>query len=119
MLKDAMIPLRLIADSLYARGIRRITGRVLPWGNAFPGDVFGYGWTYADFEDSYSAPIDELLFNEGFSELHVRGGARSGDPVEVQVSPARTFPRIRNSAVTADVAAGDSSLRRGRGLRVR
>jgi D-alanyl-D-alanine carboxypeptidase/D-alanyl-D-alanine-endopeptidase (penicillin-binding protein 4) len=119
MLTDAMIPLRLVADSLYARGIRRITGRVVPWGNAFPGDVFGYGWTYADFEDSYSAPIDELLFNEGFSEVHVRGGARSGDPAEIRVSPARTFPRIRNSAVTLEVAPGDSSLRRGRGLRVR
>src|SRR4051812_39638998 len=28
MLKDAMIPLRLIADSLYMHGIRRITGKV-------------------------------------------------------------------------------------------
>src|ERR1051325_10678480 len=35
MLKDAMIPLRLIADSLSARGIKRITGRVLPYGDAF------------------------------------------------------------------------------------
>jgi D-alanyl-D-alanine carboxypeptidase/D-alanyl-D-alanine-endopeptidase (penicillin-binding protein 4) len=119
MLKDAMLPLRLIADSLYARGIRRITGKVLPAGDAFPGDVFGYGWTYADFEDSYSAPIDELLFNEGFSELHVKGGAHAGDPAEVIVSPAREFPRVRVLATTAEPAPGDSSLRRGRALRVR
>src|SRR3954466_16244672 len=59
MFKDAMIPLRLIADSIAARGIKRITGRVLPYGDAFAGDVFGYGWTYSDFDDSYSAPIDE------------------------------------------------------------
>jgi len=63
MLHDAMIPLRGIADSLAARGIHRIAGRVVAAGNAFPSDVFGFGWTYDDFEDSYSAPIDELLFN--------------------------------------------------------
>ena len=34
---DAMIPLREIADSLWQRGIRRITGRVVAAGNAIPG----------------------------------------------------------------------------------
>ena len=87
MFKDAMIPLRLIADSIAARGIKRITGRVLPYGDAFPGDVFGYGWTYSDFEDSYSAPIDELLFNEGFNEAHIRGAAQAG--------ARQRLPRVR------------------------
>ena len=93
MMHDAMIPLRAIADSIASRGIRRITGRVVPDGDAFPGEVLGYGWTYDDFEDSYSAPIDELLFNEGFSELHVRGGDAPGAPVRVEVRPARSVPR--------------------------
>src|SRR5262245_11720845 len=84
MLRDAMIPLRTIADSLAQRGIRRIAGRVLAGSDAFPGEVLGYGWSYDDFEDSYSAPTDELLFNEGFSELHVHAGARPGDPVVVE-----------------------------------
>jgi serine-type D-Ala-D-Ala carboxypeptidase/endopeptidase (penicillin-binding protein 4) len=114
MLGDAMLPLRLIADSLAARGITRISGRVLPWGNAFPGEVFGYGWTYDDFQDSYSAPIDELLFNEGFSELHLRGGARAGDPVQAVLGPARSFPRVRLSVTTAAPAPHDSAGRRVR-----
>jgi D-alanyl-D-alanine carboxypeptidase/D-alanyl-D-alanine-endopeptidase (penicillin-binding protein 4) len=120
MLHDAMIPLRAIADSLAERGIHRITGRVVAAGNAFPSDVFGYGWTYDDFEDSYSAPIDELLFNEGFSELHVRGGERPGDPVRVDVTPAHSFPRIRIEATTvAAPAAGDGRGAAGQGLRAR
>ena len=114
MLHDAMIPLRLIADSLSARGIHRITGSVVPWGNAFPSEVFGYGWTYDDFEDSYSAPIDELLFNEGFSELHVRAGDRAGDPVRVDVTPAHTYPRVRVEATTV-AAPTTTGWRRGRG----
>jgi D-alanyl-D-alanine carboxypeptidase/D-alanyl-D-alanine-endopeptidase (penicillin-binding protein 4) len=107
MLKDAMIPLRLIADSIAARGIKRITGRVLPYGDAFPGDVFGYGWTYADFEDSYSAPIDELLFNEGFSTALVRGAAQPGTPATITPGPAR-FP-FRGSVMTVERRAGDST----------
>src|SRR6476619_7007767 len=44
MLKgDAMTALRAIADSLSARGIRRITGSVVAVGDAFPGAVAGAG----------------------------------------------------------------------------
>jgi serine-type D-Ala-D-Ala carboxypeptidase/endopeptidase (penicillin-binding protein 4) len=111
MLGDAMIPLRAIADSIAHRGITRITGRVVAGGDAFPGEVLGYGWSYDDFEDSYSAPTDELLFNEGFSELHVHAGDRPGDPVRVETRPARTFPRVRVTARTA-AAALDSTARR-------
>jgi D-alanyl-D-alanine carboxypeptidase/D-alanyl-D-alanine-endopeptidase (penicillin-binding protein 4) len=120
MLHDAMIPLRAIADSLAARGIRRITGRLVAAGNAFPSEVFGFGWTYDDFEDSYSAPIDELLFNEGFSELHVRGGVRPGDSVHVDVTPAHSVPRVRVEATTiAAPAAGDGRRAARQGLRAR
>jgi D-alanyl-D-alanine carboxypeptidase/D-alanyl-D-alanine-endopeptidase (penicillin-binding protein 4) len=118
MLHDAMIPLHAIADSIAARGIHRITGSIVAAGNAFPSDVFGYGWTYDDFEDSYSAPIDELLFNEGFSELHVRGGDKAGDPVRVDVGPAHAFPRVRVQATTiAAPTAADWRRGRGEGLR--
>jgi serine-type D-Ala-D-Ala carboxypeptidase/endopeptidase (penicillin-binding protein 4) len=119
MLKDAMIPLRLIADSLAARGIKRITGRVLPYGDAFPGEVFGYGWTYDDFEDSYSAPIDELLFNEGFSEATVRGGAQADEPAHIDVHPAHQVPAVHANVTTVARVAGDTTGARTRSLRSR
>ncbi|MEP6492364.1 MAG: D-alanyl-D-alanine carboxypeptidase/D-alanyl-D-alanine-endopeptidase [bacterium] len=119
MLHDAMIPLRVIADSIAARGIRHITGRVIPWGNAFPDAVLGYGWSYDDFEDSYSAPIDELLFNEGFSEIHVRGGDRPGDPVQAVVGPARTVTRVHVAATTSSAVSSDTGRRRANTLRAR
>jgi D-alanyl-D-alanine carboxypeptidase/D-alanyl-D-alanine-endopeptidase (penicillin-binding protein 4) len=117
MMHDAMLPLRAIADSIASRGIRHITGRVMPYGDAFPGEVLGYGWTYDDFEDAYSAPIDELLFNEGFSELHVRGGDAPGAPVRVEVRPARSVPRVRNMAVTVAASPDTTRARRARTLR--
>ena len=109
MMKDAMLPLRAMADSLFARGIRRIDGTVRAVGDAFPGEHLGYGWSYDDFEDSYSAPIDELLFNEGFSELHVYAGARPGDPVRVETRPARTFPVVHVAATTVARSSTDTT----------
>ena len=106
---DAMLPLRMIADSLAARGIARVSGRVLAAGNAFPGSALGFGWTYDDLESSYSAPVGELLFNEGFSEVHVRGGERPGDPVHADVGPARSYPTLRVAATTARDTPPDST----------
>lgn len=116
MMRDAMLPLRAIADSIVGRGIRHVSGRVVAAGDRFPGSELGFGWSYEDFEDSYSAPIDELLFNEGFSELHVRAGERPGDTVSVFVRPARSTPRVRVRATTVAVTAGDSARRRANTL---
>jgi D-alanyl-D-alanine carboxypeptidase/D-alanyl-D-alanine-endopeptidase (penicillin-binding protein 4) len=109
---DAMIPLRALADSLASRGVKRIAGRLVAGGNAFPGPVLGYGWSWEDLESSYSAGIDELLFNEGFSEIRVHGGDHPGDPVRVETRPARTFPSLRSEVVTIappSCTAGDSA----------
>ena len=109
---DAMIPLHAVADSLAARGIRRVGGRLIAAGNAFPGPVLGYGWSWEDLESSYSAGVDELLFNEGFSEIRVRAGERPGDSVHVETRPARSFPALRTEITTIAAptcAAGDSA----------
>ena len=75
-------------------------------GNAFPDAVLGFGWSWSDLEDDYSAATDELLFNEGFTNVVVRAGERAGDSVRVETRPTRTWPKVRVSAVTvAQVSA--------------
>lgn len=106
---DAMSPLHDIADSLVTHGVTRISGRVVPAGDAFPGPVLGFGWSWDDLDDDYGAGVDELLFNEGTSDLHVYGGARAGEAVHVETRPARTFPRVRNRAVTIARADRDTA----------
>ena len=111
---DAMKVFAEVADSLRAHGVLRITGRVVPAGNAFPGPTIGYGWSWSDLEDDYSAAIDELLFNEGISDVIVRGGSSEGDPVLVETRPARTFPRVRVEAITGaqEARGGGAPARR-------
>ena len=109
---DAMIPLRFVAESLWNHGLRRVRGRVLPFGNAFPDATAGAGWSWEDLDFSYGAKIDELLFNEGFSEIHVYGGVNPGDSVRARTSPARTFPRLRVTATTTVRGVGRDSTAR-------
>jgi D-alanyl-D-alanine carboxypeptidase/D-alanyl-D-alanine-endopeptidase (penicillin-binding protein 4) len=100
MRRDAMLPLRDAADSIAARGIKGIRGKVLAEGNAFSDAVLGFGWSWDDLESGYSAATDELLFNEGFTEIVVRAGQAPGDSVRVVTRPTRTWPKLRISATT-------------------
>jgi D-alanyl-D-alanine carboxypeptidase/D-alanyl-D-alanine-endopeptidase (penicillin-binding protein 4) len=116
MVGDAMLPLRAIADSVAARGIARVTGRVVSVGNAFPDANLGEGWPWDDLPYPYSAGVDELLFNEGFTRVMLRGGGRGGDPVTAITGPARLSPRLRVTARTVEPTF--ESVIAGGGVRV-
>ena len=109
MQTDGMMPLRAVADSLAARGIRRITGTIREVGDAFPDANYGMGWAWDDFRYSYSAGVDELIFNEGFAKVVVLGGDRAGDPVRASTRPDSTTPPLRISATTVDSSGGTKS----------
>lgn len=98
--RDAMAPLRALADSLAARGIKRIAGRLIRGADVFPDSTLGYGWAWDDLDAGYAAPVDELMFNEGFARITVYGGARPGDSVRVVTRPAATVPRVQAAGVT-------------------
>ncbi|MHB1224059.1 MAG: D-alanyl-D-alanine carboxypeptidase/D-alanyl-D-alanine endopeptidase [Gemmatimonadaceae bacterium] len=104
---DAMAPLHAMADSLIAHGVRRINGRLLAGADNLPGPPLGFGWAWDDLPYPYSAGVDELLFNEGFAEIVVRGGATAGAPPTAVTRPARGFPVVRIAATTV---ARDTTL---------
>ena len=100
MRTDAMIPLREVADSLTARGIRRIAGRVVEGGDAFPGPNISTGWEWDDLDAAYGAGVDQLMLNEGFVRVVTRAAAGAGMPAVVTTSPSPSYPPVRNEAVT-------------------
>ena len=112
---SAMAPLRAMADSLAAAGVRRVAGRLLAAGDAFPGPTVGFGWSWDDLGDADGAAIDELLFNDGFGELHVRAGASPGARPTVTTTPAARYPTVRIEART--VARDDTAALRTHPLR--
>jgi D-alanyl-D-alanine carboxypeptidase/D-alanyl-D-alanine-endopeptidase (penicillin-binding protein 4) len=104
---DALAPLRALADSLRAHGISRVRGRILAAPSPFTDSPLGMGWAWDDLDDAYSAGVDALYFNEGFTQLVVYGGARAGDPVRVVTRPAGSFPATIVRART--IARGDTA----------
>ncbi len=104
---DAMAPLRAIADSLYAAGVRCIAGRLAVGADVFPGPALGFGWSWDDLGASYAAPVGELLFNDGFAMLTVHAGAMPGDSVRTFTEPALRYPPVHVAART--VAAADTA----------
>lgn len=92
--EGAMGALRALADSLAERGIREVTGRLVRGADVFPDSTLGYGWSWDDLDYDYSAPVDELFFNEGYARITVFGGMRPGDPVTVRTLPARSLPAL-------------------------
>ena len=106
---DAMVPLLAIADSLRARGVQQVQGTVRSGRDAFPGDLYGFGWAYDDFDYAYSAPVDELLFNESFTRVTLHG-TTPGEPPRVTVLPTPAIVALENEAVT--IPRGDSARNR-------
>lgn len=97
---DAMQPLRALADSLAARGVKRVAGRLIRGADTFSDSTLGEGWAWDDLDAAYSAPTDELMFNEGYARITVIGGVRPGDRVTVRTAPSSVIPLLG----TVDVA---------------
>ena len=98
---DVLASLRPWADSIKARGIRVISGRVVGDATFFPDPVLGEGWMWDDLQDSYSAPVGALQFNEGFANIEVTPGASAGLPATVRLLPSEAPLRIFADIVTA------------------
>ncbi|MEN9791557.1 MAG: hypothetical protein RLZZ63_1215 [Gemmatimonadota bacterium] len=111
---DAMAPFRAFADSLAARGIREVAGRLLRAAPVFPDSTLGFGWAWDDLDYGYSAPVDALFFNEGVARVTIVGGATSGAPVKVRTAPANTVPALGPIAVTT--IARDTTRVNGRAI---
>ena len=113
---DAMLPLRDLADSLRAHGVTRIRGRVVAAASPFTDAPLGYGWAWDDLDEPYGAGVDALYFNEGFTEVLVRSGARAGDPAQVTTRPAASYPRVIVQATTVarPATSADSATNRTR-----
>ncbi|MFI5278939.1 MAG: D-alanyl-D-alanine carboxypeptidase/D-alanyl-D-alanine-endopeptidase [Gemmatimonadales bacterium] len=105
---DILSPLRPWADSLKARGIRVITGRVVGDASWFQGPVLGEGWMWDDLQDSYSAPVGALQFNEGFAVIDVTPGTNPGDSAHIRLWPEGAPLRVFTQVTTAP---RDSNIR--------
>jgi serine-type D-Ala-D-Ala carboxypeptidase/endopeptidase (penicillin-binding protein 4) len=110
MMRDAMLPLRAAAESLAAHGVRRITGHIVSSDDAFPDANVGYGWDWDDLGEPYGAGVDELMLNEGFTTVTIRGATHRGAAAHVTTTPVADYPPIRSHVTTAAVGGGAATV---------
>ena len=106
MMRDAMIPLRAAAESTLARGVHRITGRIVSGGDAFPGTNISAGWEWDDLIEAYGAGVDELMFNEGFTTITLHGSRHQGALATVTTEPLSDYPPVNAHVTTMARTSG-------------
>ncbi|HEV3051950.1 MAG TPA: D-alanyl-D-alanine carboxypeptidase/D-alanyl-D-alanine-endopeptidase, partial [Longimicrobium sp.] len=104
----------MLADSLRARGIRRVEGRLVADESWFRNDYWRPDWEAYDLRWWYAAPVGALGFNDNSIDFRIEPGARVGARPRITGHPESGAWTLDNTART--VAAGRPStfdLQRG------
>ncbi len=88
------------ATTLRARGIRRITGRVVGDDSAVEDPGWGIGWAWDDLMVGYGAAYGALQFNDNEVEVTLGPGSTPGAPPVVTVVPDNHGLRLDVRATT-------------------
>ena len=107
---DVLRSLRPFADSLKARGIIAIRGRVVGDASLFTDPPLGRGWAWDDLDADYSAPVGALQFNESVAWILATPASAAGLPVALALQPPAAGLRIFNAALTSPPDTGASRL---------
>jgi serine-type D-Ala-D-Ala carboxypeptidase/endopeptidase (penicillin-binding protein 4) len=105
---DPLAPLRPWADSLQARGIRVVTGRVIGDASLFTDPPLGPGWAWDDLAADYAAPVGALQVDQDVAWIEATAGTAPGQPVRAVLLPSHAPLRLFTAAITAPA---DSNIR--------
>ena len=89
------------ADRLKAAGIRTISGRLVGNDNRFDDEGLGFGWSWDDLAEGYSASIGALQYNENTVDATITPGPQPGAPATVVLTPAGSGIVLENRIQTA------------------
>ncbi len=108
--RDPLQGFREWGRDLFARGLRRVTGRVVAVTDLFSDPPLGEGWAWDDRAYAWSAPFGALVFHESVVDLVLKPLSVGAPPVLEEIPSIPGALRVSNRCVT--VSEG------GRGLRV-
>lgn len=88
-----------MADSLAARGIRRVAGQVVADESYFEAQHLRGDWEADDLRWWYAAPVGALGVNDNSIELRIEPGP-TGRPAQVTWAPQSSYVTVENRTVT-------------------
>jgi PBP4 family serine-type D-alanyl-D-alanine carboxypeptidase len=111
---DPLRVIRELASSIASHGIKRVEGRVIVDASLFPEGERDGGTRFV---------ISPIIVNDNAIDLVVRPGGSDGAAVQLTMTPATSYARFVNGAVTGKAGSRDtlrieSDVARGDGTRV-
>src|SRR5881296_2213015 len=97
---SAFTAITAIADSVRARGLRRITGKLVGDGSYFEPTIVHPGWNAWDLNWWYAAPVSGLGFHDNSVDFHIAAGAAVDQPPVITWSPDLGLFTFENRART-------------------
>ncbi|HZV11874.1 MAG TPA: D-alanyl-D-alanine carboxypeptidase/D-alanyl-D-alanine-endopeptidase [Candidatus Kapabacteria bacterium] len=95
------------ADTLEARGVKRIAGNIIGDDSYFDSLSYAPGWEMDDESYYYSAQISGLSLNNNCVDLTVQPGVDLNDEALIEIFPNTTYVTISNEVKTT---RGDSTF---------
>jgi len=93
------------AAALAAKGLHRVTGRLVGDDRAVARPGWGAGWAWDDLQYGYSAAPTALQFNENQVDVLVGPGMNPGAPGVIATAPSESGVFTVNRVVTVDAGA--------------
>jgi serine-type D-Ala-D-Ala carboxypeptidase/endopeptidase (penicillin-binding protein 4) len=97
-----------IADSVRARGIRRISGRIVGDGSYFEPVLTHWNWGSFDLNWWYAAPVSGLGFHDNSVDFEVNPGPALDQPPTITWSPDLHLFAFENRARTGPADSGST-----------
>ncbi len=97
---DPLIVIRELAQSVYAKGVRQIDGRVLVDASLFPD---------GPREGGTNVVLSSIMVNDNVIDIVATPGSKAGDPVALHLSPQTSYAHFVNHLTTI-AAGGPASL---------
>jgi len=97
-----------IADSLRARGIRRVTGHIVGDGSYFEPVVTHWNWGSFDLNWWYAAPVSGLGFHDNSVDFEITPGAALDQPPTITWNPELNLFSFENRARTGPADSGST-----------
>ena len=95
-----------IADSLRARGIKRITGKIVGDGSYFEPTLTHWNWGSFDLNWWYAAPVSGLGFHDNSVDFHITPGPFVDAPPVIDWNPDLQLFTFENRARTVPADSG-------------
>jgi len=97
-----------IADSLVARGVRRVTGRLIGDGSYFEPMIVHPAWNVFDVNWWYAAPVSGLGFHDNSVDFRITPSDSVGRPPTITWSPDLGLFAFENRARTGSADSGST-----------